>query len=209
MLKFIKHLPTHTWICFLLCSCASPRHQPQSDSTNQQQAVSTNSAELQPNSRQVTAAAPSALQAGYALLAQLSSQLRRVDQIFILKSASPTVESAVNPVATLFSEIDRELKSWMRTDASLAWSGAVLPTIEAETRKALEKLRTSELLSSDGSSFEKRLLASQDEGLAYAVSLLEQLVKAERQAARKTKLNDWLVRTNQLRMRISELLFSA
>ncbi len=151
---------------------------------------------------------PSDLQAGYALLIQLASQLRRVDQIFILKTASAEVEDAITPVSELFTEVEKELRSWFRNQPALAWNGLVLPAVETETRKSLEKIRTSELLSATGKVFEKRLLASQDEGLAYASALMAQIAATETTTARKTKLREWQKLADAARSTISTLLFA-
>jgi hypothetical protein len=147
------------------------------------------------------------LRLGYTLLQQLSGQLRRVSQIFILKEAPEEVQEAVKPVAEIFGRLHSTLKQWSEADEAVRFVEEPLPAAEKAARAAIEKTRRVELLGASGEEFSRRLLASQDEALTYAIHLAEAVLAMETSASRRQALAGYVAEMRQAHAEVARLAF--
>ena len=147
------------------------------------------------------------LRVGYTLLHQLAGQLRRVNQIFILKSAPDEVQAAVKPVAGIFGRLHSTLKQWSDADGAARFVESLLPAAEKSAREAIEKTRSGELLGASDEEFVRRLLASQDEALTYAIHLAEAVLALETSASRRQALAGFITEMRQPHAAVARLAF--
>jgi hypothetical protein len=141
------------------------------------------------------------------LLQQLSGQLRRVSQIFILKEAPEEVQAAVRAVSEIFGRLHSTLKQWSEADEAVRFVEEPLPAAEKAARAAIEKTRRVELLGASGEEFSRRLLASQDEALTYAIHLTEAVQAMETSAPRRQVLAGYVAEMRQAHAEVSRLAF--
>jgi hypothetical protein len=128
------------------------------------------------------------LNQGYALLYTLVGKNEKVDQIFILKNATPATKAVVQDIAKLCRETQEQLDAFAKQDPKLGMSNHGLPKFEVKTREAIESTTTRKLLGSSGDLFEKRLLQTQAQSTNYLSHLALALSANDDNAQRKTFL---------------------
>lgn len=125
---------------------------------------------------------------GYKLLYDLVSQEKDVPKLLIIKNETPPLRAFIKEIGRTASLVQKELE---QLKPRLKDSADPLPLAERQTRKAIEKTRTRELLRSRGADFELRLVLSQLEALTYAVHLAQSLAAAESSPARRKMLTEF------------------
>jgi hypothetical protein len=125
---------------------------------------------------------------GYTLLMDLLADEARVVDILGLKSASPSTEEILRAISSAASEASVDLAA-MRSKAPPILVGTTgLPILEVDARNRLKNQETVGLLLSGGTSFELRILLTQEKASGYIAALAEGLASADPNPARRDRL---------------------
>jgi hypothetical protein len=146
------------------------------------------------------AGAASARSEGFALAWSLFADNAAVDRSLALKTVSPATGTLVREIAAESRRIAAALEAIARRE-SLPLDAAGLPATEVAVRQRLRERAAWELLAARGERFERRLLLSQVEALAYGSALLEQLAADSPDAADAASLRDEAAAAAALRER--------
>jgi hypothetical protein len=136
---------------------------------------------------------------GYALLYELMGDESKVGQIFILKSAEPSVHDLVTQVGAYCKSTKSQLDAFAKADPHLAFNQTGLPETEQKSRDLESDRETKSLLLSTGQPFEERLLFTQAQAMGYASDLAAALVEQETDPARKDFLKNLSHRCGEFR----------
>jgi hypothetical protein len=121
---------------------------------------------------------------GYALLFVLMGQEKDLSKLLIIKREREDFSELIGDIARTCGDAHERLEQLAQADPTLDLEDTGLPRAETETRDAIEKTRTKQLLTESGKEFEMQLLLAQNEALTYALHLSEVLARAEPDAAR-------------------------
>lgn len=125
---------------------------------------------------------------GYKLLYDLVSQEKDVPNLLIIKNETPSLRAFIREIGRTASLVQKDLE---QLKPSLKEAGDPLPAAERQTRQAIKKTRTRELLRSRGTDFELRLVLSQLEALTYAAHLAQSLAAGESSPERRKMLAEF------------------
>ncbi len=126
---------------------------------------------------------------GYAILYDLTTKERKANLVFVIKDASDKVQATTKKIAKLYGRIGDDLKSWADDDKTIDLKATRLPALETETRDAIDKAHTKQLMEdTKGKAFEHLFMILQWQSLWYGYSLTETLIDHEDNPARKKAL---------------------
>jgi hypothetical protein len=132
----------------------------------------------------------SARNEGYSLLYDLARKEKDVNKLLLLKKEQADVNDAIQEIARVMGDAERQLKEFAHEDPTLQLKTPGLPWAEQKTRAAIESARAKKLLLTSGQQFELRLLLSQAEGLSYGSHLARVLQQQEKDIRRKMFLEE-------------------
>lgn len=146
------------------------------------------------------------LSEGYALLHTLLAQNQRVAGIFMVKGASEDLRRLIQDIATASADGRKQIEAFAEADPALSIEGASLPLIEVETRSAIEKTVSSELLGSAGDELERRLAVEQIKATRYASHLAASIAAIDTDAQRAAFLDELNARFETFHARLQATL---
>jgi hypothetical protein len=121
---------------------------------------------------------------GYALLFDVLKDEKDVSKLLVVKRERPELRELIKEISETAGRASRQLETFVKSERSLDLTRLGLPTAEVETRAAIAKAKSKELLTESGKHFELKLLLSQSEALTYAAHLAETVAKSESNPAR-------------------------
>jgi hypothetical protein len=179
-------------VCFFaltfLTACASFKHQDQ-DTASASNAPSTNLCEN-----------------GYALLYDLLGDEKDVSKLLIIKRERPELKTLIKEISQKSGEDHKHIGEFGKTNSQVNLKAKALPPAELETRKAISKAKTKELLTEKGKDFELQLLLSQNEALVYGTHLAGTTAKSESDPTRAQFLQQLSGELGQLRQKVLTML---
>jgi hypothetical protein len=142
----------------------------------------------------------------YALLFDLLGDEKDVSKLLIVKHARPDLMVLVKEISRVAKEEHERLEAFGKADPNLDLKNPGLPVGEVETRKAIAKSKSKELLTEKGKAFEIRLLLSQSEALTYGAHLAQVIAAREINVERAESVRKSGNELNELQRRVFEML---
>ena len=154
----------------------------------------------------VTANGASVTDQGYAMLFDLLGDERNVSKIRFIKRPRPQVTELLKEISRTSSDAYKQLEQFGKADRSLNLVEKRLPTVEAQTRKAIGQTKEKTLLSSKGKELDLQLLLTQDEAMNYGAHLAKVTATGESDPQRQQFLQQLATQLSQLREKVVALL---
>jgi hypothetical protein len=122
---------------------------------------------------------------GYSLLYKLMKNESEVGEIFILKSATPSVKTIVKEIGDACTAAKKQMDEFPKQDNRIEYDEPDLPYMEQRSRDLQAKVDEKALLTTSGKEFERRLIFTQAEAMNYAMQLCKALDEKETDPGRK------------------------
>ena len=126
---------------------------------------------------------------GYALLMGLLADEARVADILAIKSTSSATEKILRAISSEATEGAADLDALLLKAPPIELGGTGLPLLEIDARNRLTNQETVGLLLSSGSTFEIRILLTQEKASGYVAALAEGLASADSNPERRDRLS--------------------
>ena len=143
---------------------------------------------------------------GYALLYKLLGDEKDVSKLLIIKRERAELNELVKSISETAGRAHKQLEAFARADETLNLKDRGLPTPEEQTRAAIAKTRSKELLTEGGKDLEVQLLLTQNEALTYGAHLAQTLARTERDVARSRYFTDLAGELAQLQRKVGGML---
>jgi len=143
---------------------------------------------------------------GYALLFDVLKDEKDVAKLLIVKRERAQLRALVKEISEAAGRASRQLETFAKSDHPLDLTGQGLPTAEVETRAAIAKVKSKELLTESGKQFELKLLLSQSEADTYAAHLAETVAKNESRPERADYLRQVATDMHGLQRKVAAML---
>lgn len=153
-------------------------------------------------------ATPKELAEGYALLFKLLGDEKDVSKLRIIKHENPDLKELMKLISERSRAAYDLLEASAKHDANWNLKAEPIPAAEIETRKAISKTKTRQLLSSKGDEFELLLLLSQNEALTYGSHLTKVLADLETEPTRRKFLVQLESELENLQNRVIKMVAS-
>ncbi|MEM9227439.1 MAG: hypothetical protein AAGA45_05685, partial [Verrucomicrobiota bacterium] len=116
-------------------------------------------------------------QAGYALLYNVVSQNKDVDDLLMIKSPGKDIEAWVKEVAKLCGEVNNQLEAWKKAGSVTNLEDTHLPEAEVKARGIDTGKTSSELLWGGGVNLRVGLMVSELSAVGYCRDLCDAIAK--------------------------------
>jgi hypothetical protein len=139
---------------------------------------------------------------GYALLLDLLTEESKVAGVLAIKSPSEATATLLRDISTSATAGAEELRLLLAGPPAIAIDATGLPIIETDARNRIANRETVALLISGGTSFERRILLTQDKACGYLAALAASLATADPAPERRERLEALSAAFDRLAARI-------
>lgn len=143
---------------------------------------------------------------GYALLFDLVGDEKDVSKLLIIKRERSELKELVKSISDTAGRAHKQLEAFAKDDTAVNLKDRGLPAPEEQTRAAIAKTRSKELLAEGGKDFEVQLLLTQNEALTYGAHLAQTLARTERDVQRSRYFTDLGDQLAQLQRKVAGML---
>lgn len=138
------------------------------------------------------------LDAGFALIYNVSSRQQNVDKLLWIKDPGSDVTAWCERIASFNKGVTQQLEDWQESGQIVGLEHMNLPPVELRARERATNRTTGELIFSEDVSLRINLVTAQLKGLGYCADLCAVMSEEEQNQSMQTKLEQWQKQYSEL-----------